>query len=217
MDDPNEPWVPLQARFASDLTRLRTGARLTKVSLAAKMCVHKSLISHVEGMRKRPSMSFAEAADAALGLDSHFTQIAIQMANSGSLKWLSKWVEEVETRASVLWTWDPMLVPGLLQTEAYAHAVYTTGPGPRDGLEERIAARMNRRKILNRSDPPKIWMLLDEGVLHRPIGGVEVLRDQLRSLAEFARHPRVSIQIVPTDTGVAAGMISGASTSCSLT
>ena len=153
-------------------------------------------------------MSFAEAADDAFGLDGHFAQLVKQMSRSGALGWFSRWVDEIEVHAVAIWTWDPMLIPGFLQTEAYARAVFESGSAPREDLEERIAARIRRRQILDGPTPPNVWMLVDEGTLHRPIGGAEVLRQQLCFLLEIARHPKVTLQIVPIDTGSATGMVS---------
>src|SRR5437868_7511930 len=188
MAQSEEAWLPLQTRFVTELARLRIGAGMTKTALAEKMRVHRSLVSHVECLRKRPTMSFAEAADDAFGLDGHFVNLAAQMSSYGVLGWFSKWVEEVEIHAVSIWTWDPMLIPGLLQTEAYARAVFESSQVPRVNVEDRVAARTGRRQILEGPTAPKIWVLIDEGVLYRPIGGKEVLRDQLRFVLEIAEH-----------------------------
>jgi hypothetical protein len=92
------------------------------------------------------------------------------------------------------------LIPGLLQTEAYARAVLETHPNTsRDVVEERVAARMARQVILDREEPPPpmLWVLLDENVLTREVGGPKVMHDQLGHLAEAARRPNVTVQVIP--------------------
>ena len=106
---------------------------------------------------------------------------------------------EMEARAAYLSTYQAQLVYGLLQTKEYARAVLATGiPDDLDGL---VAARMERQRILNREQPPVTWVVLDEAVLLRPVGGHEVMRRQLAHLLEFTRHRWVHVQVLPSATG----------------
>jgi len=92
------------------------------------------------------------------------------------------------------------LIPGLLQTEACARAVLETHPNTSaEVIEERVAARMARQVILDRDEPPPpmLWVLLDENVLTREIGGPLVMHDQLVHLADMARRPTVTVQVIP--------------------
>ena len=83
------------------------------------------------------------------------------------------------------------MVPGLLQTEEYARAILSARPdGNLDDLDEQVAARLARQAILDRTGAPQLWCILDEGVLHRAIGGSKVMRSQLYRLAEVAGHPK---------------------------
>ena len=92
---------------------------------------------------------------------------------------------------------EPLVVPGLLQTEDYARAILSARPdGNLSDLDEQVAARLARQEILNRTGAPQLWCILDEGVLHRPIGGAKAMRSQLYRLAELAEHPRTTIQII---------------------
>ncbi|MEU7000983.1 helix-turn-helix transcriptional regulator [Nonomuraea sp. NPDC046570] len=205
----NEPdQISPRAQFAADLQQFRKDRGLSQVALSGHMKVHQSLVSHVERGVRPPTRDFAEAADRAFGLEGHFAHLYARVVQSPALGWFARWVEEVEPRATMLWTWDPLLVPGLLQTDSYARAIFSTSVIPVDQAEERVVARMQRRHILDRADPPLVWALIDEGVLHRPIGGVEVLAGQLRYLLELAKHPRLMVQIVPVAAGCASGMVS---------
>jgi transcriptional regulator with XRE-family HTH domain len=94
---------------------------------------------------------------------------------------------------------ETMLVPGLLQTDAYARAL-VSGMSPHftpDQAERRVAGRIARQRILLREDPPKLHVILDESILERPIGGPKVMRAQLRRLTEAAEAPNITIQVLP--------------------
>jgi len=108
----------------------------------------------------------------------------------------------LEAAASAIRTFEVQFVPGLLQTERYARAVTIPAqpprrPGPADDAEQRVALRLKRQDLLHRPDPPRVWAVLDEAVLHRPVGGPAVMRAQLRHLAELAGLKHVTIQVVP--------------------
>jgi transcriptional regulator with XRE-family HTH domain len=105
----------------------------------------------------------------------------------------------LEESASRIQTYELQFVPGLLQTEAYARSIATRGRpeyAP-DDAERRVTLRMRRQKILTGMNPPKLWVVLDESVLHRPIGGRAVLRAQLEQLLELSKLSSITIQIVP--------------------
>ena len=104
-----------------------------------------------------------------------------------------------------------MLVPGLLQTEDYARAVFSSRFGIKDDeIDEQVAARLKRQEILSREDPPALWVILDESVLRRPVGGRLVMREQIDRLIEGSRHSHVSIQVIAADVGAHRGLWAGA-------
>ena len=94
-----------------------------------------------------------------------------------------------------------MFVPGLLQSEGYARAVAGHGePKPlKDEIERRVDLRIQRQKLLLGPRAPKLWAIIDESVLYRPLGGIPVLRDQISHVLELTSQPHISIQIVPFD------------------
>lgn len=112
--------------------------------------------------------------------------------------WLNNLVglEEATERVQAF---ELTFVPGLLQTEDYARAVAKQGApeATADAVEQRVALRMRRQKLLSRPDAPKVWAVLDESVLYRPVGGSDVLRAQLDHLLELAKAPNISIQLLP--------------------
>ena len=114
----------------------------------------------------------------------------------------------LEDEASLIKEWGVQLIPGLLQTEDYAREIIGAGLGNDDAdqVHRRVMARMARKTLLGRPNPPTLHAVLDEAVLHRPIGGPEVMHEQLRALVVAARRPNVIIQVLPFGTGVHAGM-----------
>lgn len=116
--------------------------------------------------------------------------------------WFSAFVS-LESESHVIRAYEPHYVPGLLQTPAYARAVLRAGlpHAPEDEIERQVALRMERQAILTREDPPLLWVVLDETVLRRPIGGGEVMSEQIDRLLEAAALPRVRLQIMPFSAG----------------
>ncbi|MBW6435456.1 helix-turn-helix domain-containing protein [Actinoplanes hulinensis] len=116
--------------------------------------------------------------------------------------WFQSYLD-LEQAAELIRTYEVQFVPGLLQTDAYARAVIRLGhsaDGPEE-IDRRARLRMARKQVLDRADAPRLWAVLDEAVLLRPIGGVEVLRDQIRYLLEISRSPRVRLQVMPFAKG----------------
>jgi hypothetical protein len=123
---------------------------------------------------------------------------------------LPPWFEDyvgLETSASRIQTYELLFVPGLLQTEDYARAVITSGHPDRatPDDERRLQVRMRRQQTLGRRDAPTFWAIVDESVLHRPIGGSSALVAQVEHMLELSSLPNVVLQILPfTMSGYAA-------------
>jgi transcriptional regulator with XRE-family HTH domain len=109
----------------------------------------------------------------------------------------------LEESASLIRTYQPQVVPGLLQTEAYARAITAASfPSEKEeDTERRVALRLARQDLLRRPAPPEYWVILEETVLRRPIGGPEVMRGQIEHLIETAARPNITIQVLPFATG----------------
>jgi len=124
-------------------------------------------------------------------------------------QWFRDWID-AERRATSLCWWEPLVVPGLLQTADYARAILGAGPDAlEDELEQMVAARIERQAILDRPRPPMLWVVLDETVLYRCVGSPKIMHEQLLHLAELAGRPRIAIQVVPARVGVHAGLLGG--------
>jgi len=109
----------------------------------------------------------------------------------------------LEESASLIRAYEPQVVPGLLQTESYARAITAASfPGAAEGeIERRVALRMARQELLHRPAPPEYWVVLDETVLRRPIGGRDVMRGQLTRLIEAAGEASITVQVIPFAAG----------------
>jgi transcriptional regulator with XRE-family HTH domain len=119
---------------------------------------------------------------------------------------LSTWFQnylDLEQAAELIRTYEVQFVPGLLQTDAYARAVIMLGHGTatRSEIDRRAKLRMARQQVLQREGAPKLWAVLDEAVLRRPIGGRAVLREQVEALLAASGMPNVRLQIMPFDSG----------------
>jgi transcriptional regulator with XRE-family HTH domain len=121
--------------------------------------------------------------------------------------WLQRYLGLEET-ASVIQTYEAQWLPGLLQTEAYADAIIRLGPHSQcDGeVARRVQLRLQRQQVLTRPDPPTLWAIIDEAALRRPVGGREVMHDQLEALAALVmKASNVKIQVMPLSAGGHAG------------
>ncbi len=105
----------------------------------------------------------------------------------------------LEEAAARIQIWEPLYVSGLLQIEPYARAIFSHGRSEMadERVDQLVALRMRRQKMFSRPDAPRVWMVLDESVLYRPIGGVKVLKQQIEYLLEMSALPHVSIQVLP--------------------
>ena len=109
----------------------------------------------------------------------------------------------LEESASLIRSYEPQVVPGLLQTEGYVRAI-TAASFPSEQEEEserRVALRLARQDLLNRPAPPEYWVMLEETALRRPIGGPDVMRRQIEHLIECAARPNITIQVLPFAAG----------------
>ena len=202
-----------QGVFGAELRYYRERAGLSQIDLAALVNVSHDVISKIETGSRPPAEGFPERLDAVPELDTRdglarlWENLKKGLRNQAIPGWFRPWAE-TEADATTLRSYQPLLVPGLLQTEAYARAILAAEPGiKRDDLDAQVAARIGRQAILEHDGAPQIWYVLDEAVLHRCIGGTKVIHDQLMHLADLSEHPKVSVQIVPQSAGAHAGLL----------
>jgi hypothetical protein len=150
----------------------------------------------------------------AYGTDPDLTTVLLQLArDAGQPGWWHQyggaypdWFEVyigLEGEAVELCMFQIQLIPGILQTEAYAREIITADHGdePTETIDRMVRFRMARRSTLERPEPPRLRIVLDEAALHRVVGGPEVMRDQLEHLLTIAGHPAVCLRVLPFDAG----------------
>ncbi|WP_018681077.1 helix-turn-helix domain-containing protein [Actinokineospora enzanensis] len=203
-------------RLASELRRFREAAELTIDEVGEKLECSASKISRIEtghvGVTPRDVRDMLEL----YGIPEEQRDALVQLAREARQKgWWHSYNEVftgsfvgLEADASSLHTHQALLIPGLLQTEAYTRAVIRAIRPDADPAEVslRVQARQERQRLLTDPHPPEYWAVLDEAVLHRVTGGPEVMRGQLLKLVEASALPNVTIQVVPFSAGAHAGM-----------
>ncbi|MFF5491724.1 helix-turn-helix transcriptional regulator [Streptomyces virginiae] len=188
--------------YGYELRRLREQAGLKRAQLGEIIFCTGSLIGQIETTKRVPTRDFSERVDAALGTGGVFSRLVGLVLRSVLPTWFQPYAE-MEARATYLSTYQAQLVDGLLQAEAYARAVL--GVWSESDLDAKVAARMERQRVLDREIPPLMWVVMSEAVLHQEIGGREIMRNQLAHLLELQRREWVQVQILPFEAGAHAG------------
>lgn len=198
-----DPSVSMAALFGSRVRRLRMAAGLTQPELGAKVHVVGTRITQIErASGAKPTFTLARALDVALGADDLLTDLWPYVYREAFPNWSRKFME-YSARAVAIREYAAHVVPGLLQTEAYARALLRVGRtlGSEEQLEERVSLRMGRQERLGAPDRPELWAVLDESVLRRPVGGQAVMREQLARLLGTVTEPHIAVQVLPFDQG----------------
>ncbi|GGK68825.1 transcriptional regulator [Sphaerisporangium melleum] len=195
--------------FARELRQARETAGLSQAQLAtAAVGYSPSFVAMVETARRVPKPDFAERCDRVLETNGILTRLAQDLVcKAMPPEWLGKWLQ-IEASTTSLLSYEPALVPGLLQTEPYAREVIATSGRTYD-VDDHVEARLARQRILNADERPMLVFIMDEGILHRPVGGAQTMHDQLTRLLALAERPDVVIQIVPLETGAYSGLAGG--------
>jgi len=107
----------------------------------------------------------------------------------------------LESAASTIRSYEVQYIPGLLQTKAYARAVMQLVHSDAAEIDRRVNLRIERQQVLSRANPPQVWVVVDEAVLRRPIGGPAVMREQVAALIDLTKLPNVRIQVLPFAAG----------------
>ncbi|GLY26258.1 helix-turn-helix transcriptional regulator [Micromonospora sp. NBRC 101691] len=191
-----------------ELRRRRVAAGLTQDALGERVHYSNTHVSAIETGVKPPKPEYLKAVDEALETGGILLSLWEDLVRDASTPvWFRNWIE-IERQALSLRWYEMTVLPGLLQTEAYARAVFSSGGLlTSEEVERRTAARIARQEVLTRDSPPQFVAVLDEHLLHREVGNAALMRDQLSQLVELsAQLPYVRIHVVPSSTGAYAGM-----------
>lgn len=209
----------LRRQLGAELRRLREAARKTAAEVASELKWSESKVSRIE-----TANSSVRNPDLTKLFDLYKTsevdrgRITALAAQSRQRAWWEVYGEALlgayetyigfEAEASDVFLYDAVILNGLMQTVEYAGAIINSvsaGERP-DVVNQRVSVRMARQAVLTRDPPPKIWAVLDEAVLKRPVGGPSVMKRQLMRLLEIADRPTVTLQMVPFERGAHRGI-----------
>ncbi len=205
-----DPGSSLLAFFGAELRRRRVTAGLSQDQLGQAINFSAALVGRVEVGERMPSPDLARRCDDVLATGGLFAHLRESMDSDMHAypAWFREFVER-EREATTIREFSALAIPGLLQTAGYARELFRAGR-PADSDEEisqRVDARLERQRILERAKPPMFWVVVDEGLLRRPVGGVGMFGEQLAHLTKVARHPGVMLQVMPFVAGGHAGLL----------
>ncbi|MFF7415996.1 helix-turn-helix domain-containing protein [Streptomyces smyrnaeus] len=185
--------------FGAFVKALRQRAGLTQEAWAERSGYSLSTCAGVEQGRRFPPPRFIDMAEVELDAGGALREAAKHLSRgNGIAAWFRQWAK-MELTALSLYTYECRVVPGLLQTEAYARAVMRqVPPMPTDEqLNERLALRLDRQELLHRKKPVMFSFIFEQALLERRTGGEEVTRELLDHLIACAQLPNVELQIMP--------------------
>jgi transcriptional regulator with XRE-family HTH domain len=207
-----------QARgLAEGLRNARKTTKLAMVEVADKLGWSQSTVSRIETGRRNATAEEVAALLAVYQVTGERRDLLIEMARDVDRpNWLETRYTEVPEQAKTLARHESdatrivevglVLVSGLLQTPSYARLImHSTGVSPGD-IEARVNLRLDRQKVLDGKQPPKLVAFMDEAVLRRRVGGSRVMADQLRHLVDMAKRSAVELRVIPFDVGGHAGV-----------
>jgi transcriptional regulator with XRE-family HTH domain len=200
-------------RLARILRDIREESGHTLDTASRESGVPRSTIGRLEGPEgKRIKPAHLDALARLYKLDEESWNSLHQLAkDSGERGWWSKYKDvfsdsglpSFEVEASCIRTFQAQVLPGLLQTETYARAVFMgTNTFQEDQVQRHVAGRMKRQEILDRLYPPEYIAIIDEAALRRFAGGAAIMKEQLEHLAALAKRPRIAIHILPFSAGM---------------
>ncbi|MFE7753303.1 Scr1 family TA system antitoxin-like transcriptional regulator [Streptomyces sp. NPDC057428] len=186
------------------MRRLREAAAMSQGQLGERVFCSGSYIGMFEAAERRPQLDMSRVFDELLGSGEHLQRLC-RLARTSRVAGYFADAAELQMRATSISEFAPMLVPGLLQTEAYARAL-TRASHPfaaADVVDGHVRARRERARLLDAPAAPVLWVILHEAALRVPVGGAVVMAEQLGHLARRARSlPGVVLQVLPFSAGV---------------
>ncbi|CQR64164.1 helix-turn-helix domain-containing protein [Streptomyces leeuwenhoekii] len=194
--------------FGAELKRRREDAGLTQVELGAQVFVSGAYIGQFEQAIRKPQLDIAQRIDEVLQTDGIFERLCRKLIDDRRYADYFAKAAELEALATQICDFAPALVPGLLQTAAYARAV-TVAMNPfaaDEYIEEKVTGRLERARILKDATRPTHWAILHENVLRAPVGGPAIMAEQLEHVAACARRRIVMVQVLPYTAGAYAVM-----------
>ncbi|MBA9005005.1 helix-turn-helix domain-containing protein [Thermomonospora cellulosilytica] len=194
------PYASIVDFFGGELRTMRTDAGLSQPQLAAALGCTATWIGKIETAECPPSEATARDLDTYFKTNGYFWRLWNLIKETGKALALPHWfpqLVDLEREATSRQSFEAQVIPGLLQTESYVRAQMALWHTP-EVVEARVTARMERQAIHRRSKPPRMWFVVDESALRRPVGGKAVMRDQLEHLITvMTEWAHVEVRILP--------------------
>jgi transcriptional regulator with XRE-family HTH domain len=202
-------------RVAAELRRLRKESGLTREQVAERIGCAPVTITRIETGQSGARLGEVSLMLEVYGVTGEEREAFLQVAkdarkrgwwhpfSSAIPSWFQVYVGLEEEAASIL-DYQPEAIPGLLQTRAYADATYLAEASvpPEEEIKKQVNLRLERQKrLLEATDAPDMWFVLNEAVIRRVVGGPDTMRDQLGLLTELSHHPNITVQVLPFATG----------------
>ncbi|MEV7378296.1 helix-turn-helix domain-containing protein [Streptomyces lydicus] len=189
--------------WGSELKNRREGAGLSQEELGRRLFASHALISRFESAERRPRLDMAIQIDQALQTDGFFERLCRKLLEASPYASYFAAVAELERVATRICEFEPMVVPGLLQTAEYNRAFLVAGKpfAADEQIEDLVRARIDRAAILKDSTCPAYWAVLHEAVLRVPVGGPAVMAGELEHIAQLARERKILLQVLPFAAG----------------
>ena len=201
-------------RLAAELRRLRESGDFTGDDVAERLGWSASKVSRLENARQAPRFADVRRLLDLYGVEGNYREQLLQLARDAVRRgWWEAFSDALpepyasyiglEIEAEELWQWETQVIPGLLQTEAYAQAVeqrsHSTEVIPPSRVDARVEARLERQSVLTREAPLNLSVVLDEALLLRRYGDAAVMAEQLQHLQELSVLPNLTLQVLPLE------------------
>ncbi|MHA5049931.1 helix-turn-helix domain-containing protein [Streptomyces sp. SD15] len=215
MSEPRSAPTVGQVVLGRRLLDLRESAGLKREEAARILRVAPATVRRMEMAEVALKIPYLQLLLKSYGVSDNEAEAFVQLAEEANRPgwwqrfhdilpgWFSMYVS-LEGAATLIRSYEPHFIPGILQTEDYARGVLESGAvghaRPED-IERHVALRIQRQDLLTREGAPRIWTVMDETALRRPVGGPEVMRAQIDKLLQVTKLPHVTLQVVPFSTG----------------
>jgi transcriptional regulator with XRE-family HTH domain len=203
-----------KARLGEKLALAREQAGFaTQAAFAEHLSIDRTVVGKAESGERPPSDLVLEAWIQACRIENvelfvTLLDLARAVDDSDPIPaWFADYLDDVEAVAHTIRTWQPVIIPGLLQTPDYARALFAAMGEDSRKVDAQVAARISRQSIIDRDEPVSLWVVLDDAVLRRHVVSPAVMHAQLTFLAERAQLPNVGIQLIPAAAGANAGCV----------
>ncbi len=192
--------------LANEIRLAREAKGISREELAKAVHVSEALIRAWEAGRRVPQSQDIPRVEEALGTNGYIKRLRDDLVISEPVpEYMGRWREIEDNATSLLW-FQPLIVPGLLQTSDYARQIIVNSGRLVDDIDEQIEERVARQKILDSENALTFVAILDQSVLYQLVGNTQIMCEQLTRLLEVAQQPNVSIQVVEADTGAYPGL-----------